>query len=196
MVNRTPSSIRSSVKAVERSLTSSSGRNNVASSARRCVATSTHYARLQPLRRCAPTTSTIPSPRNQIHTTTPHYSQELSISQYHAISDTTFDQLVNELDELIEGSELAGDHDWEFDFSQGVLNLKLKPIGTYVLNKQPPNKQIWLSSPISGPKRFDFDLESNTWVCNKDGQLVHLDQLLNGELSGIFKTNVQLLQSN
>jgi frataxin len=29
-------------------------------------------------------------------------------------------------------------------------------IGTYVINKQPPNKQIWLSSPKSGPKRYDF----------------------------------------
>lgn len=25
----------------------------------------------------------------------------------------------------------------------------------YVLNKQTPNKQIWLSSPISGPSRFE-----------------------------------------
>ena len=25
-----------------------------------------------------------------------------------------------------------------------------------MINKQPPNKQIWLSSPVSGPKRFDF----------------------------------------
>jgi len=25
-----------------------------------------------------------------------------------------------------------------------------------VINKQPPNKQIWLSSPISGPKRYDY----------------------------------------
>jgi frataxin len=35
--------------------------------------------------------------------------------------------------------------------------------GTYVLNKQPPNKQIWLSSPITGPKRFD-------WVLFGEGQ--------------------------
>ena len=27
----------------------------------------------------------------------------------------------------------------------------------YVLNKQTPNKQIWLSSPISGPSRFEYD---------------------------------------
>lgn len=38
----------------------------------------------------------------------------------------------------------------------GVLTLTFPPIGTYVINKQPPNKQIWLSSPISGPKRYDY----------------------------------------
>ena len=27
-----------------------------------------------------------------------------------------------------------------------------------MINKQPPNKQIWLSSPVSGPKRFDWVL--------------------------------------
>ena len=36
-------------------------------------------------------------------------------------------------------------------------------LGTYVINKQPPNKQIWLSSPVSGPKRYD-------WVVLGDGQ--------------------------
>ena len=30
-----------------------------------------------------------------------------------------------------------------------------------MLNKQPPNKQIWLSSPVSGPKRYD-------WVVNAE----------------------------
>jgi frataxin len=43
-------------------------------------------------------------------------------------------------------------------FSQsqsGTLELAT-PQGTYVINKQRPNKQIWLSSPVSGPKRYDF----------------------------------------
>lgn len=31
------------------------------------------------------------------------------------------------------------------------------------MNKQPPNKQIWLSSPVSGPKRYD-------WVVTGAGQ--------------------------
>ena len=38
----------------------------------------------------------------------------------------------------------------------GVLTVDFPGIGTYVINKQPPNKQIWLSSPISGPKRYDW----------------------------------------
>jgi frataxin len=43
------------------------------------------------------------------------------------------------------------------------LTLTFPPNGTYVINKQPPNKQIWLSSPITGPKRYD-------WVVIGDGQ--------------------------
>lgn len=63
--------------------------------------------------------------------------------------------------------------------------------GTYVLNKQPPNKQIWLSSPISGPKRYDWciigesqnDKEgtaSGDWIYNRDNS--SLSQLLAEEL--------------
>ena len=58
----------------------------------------------------------------------------------------------------------------------GVLTLKFPPAGTYVLNKQPPNKQIWLSSPISGPKRYDWVAEGGganetkgEWVYLRDG---------------------------
>ena len=45
--------------------------------------------------------------------------------------------------------------------------------GTYVINKQSPNRQIWLSSPISGPSRFDFDLETETWIYKHTGQSLH-----------------------
>ncbi len=44
-----------------------------------------------------------------------------------------------------------------------MLTITVDGIGTYVINKQPPNKQIWLSSPRSGPKRYD-------WVVIGDGQ--------------------------
>ena len=41
--------------------------------------------------------------------------------------------------------------------ADGVLTVKLGgKFGTYVINKQTPNKQLWLSSPVSGPARFDL----------------------------------------
>jgi frataxin len=63
-------------------------------------------------------------------------------------------------------------------------------MGTYVINKQPPNKQIWLSSPISGPKRYDYvGSDENQrvgggggeeWVYLRDGS--SLTELLREEL--------------
>lgn len=44
----------------------------------------------------------------------------------------------------------------DFHYSDGVLNIEMRGKKYYVLNKQTPNKQIWLSSPISGPSRFEY----------------------------------------
>lgn len=66
----------------------------------------------------------------------------------------------------------------------GVLNVSFPTIGTYVINKQPPNKQIWLSSPISGPKRYDYvvydggqnqkeDTAVGDWVYLRDGSTMN-----------------------
>lgn len=61
------------------------------------------------------------------------------------------------------------------------MNIGLRDKGTYVLNKQPPNKQIWLSSPESGPKRYDWvvqgesmahkeeSIPSGDWIYLRDG---------------------------
>lgn len=74
----------------------------------------------------------------------------------------------------------------------GVLSITFPPNGTYVLNKQPPNRQIWLSSPISGPKRFDWVVAGEgmhskegsgigDWVYLRDGTT--LGDVLRKELS-------------
>jgi frataxin len=60
-----------------------------------------------------------------------------------------------------------------------VLTLTFPPNGTYVISKQPPNKQIQLSSPLSGSKLYDFvilsegqdakeDTGSGDWIYLKD----------------------------
>jgi frataxin len=82
-----------------------------------------------------------------------------------------------------------------FLLQAGVLNISVPALGTYVLNKQPPNKQIWLSSPISGPKRYDWIVEGDymhekqesrpfvngQWIYLRDGS--NLTELLNSELT-------------
>jgi frataxin len=80
----------------------------------------------------------------------------------------------------------------------GVLTLTLGPhIGTYVINKQPPNKQIWLSSPKTGPKRYDYvvfgegqhekqDTATGDWVYLRDGST--LNDLLMDELGIDLRT--------
>lgn len=86
-----------------------------------------------------------------------------------------------------------------------MLTLQVGDHGTYVINKQPPNKQIWLSSPTryadvfceaanyhskllaacSGPKRYDFDTEKNDWLYSRDA--TSLGELLRDELKAVYQ---------
>lgn len=65
-----------------------------------------------------------------------------------------------------------------------MLNLLLPPHGTYVVNKQPPNQQIWISSPLSGPSRFGF--HEGTWVHHRR-EGVTLGALLDKELREVME---------
>ena len=57
----------------------------------------------------------------------------------------------------------------------------------YVLNKQTPNKQIWLSSPISGPSRFEYQLDTKQWKHNRTEE--DLLDMLNAEFNKYFVKN-------
>ncbi|EPT04140.1 hypothetical protein FOMPIDRAFT_1114097 [Fomitopsis schrenkii] len=102
---------------------------------------------------------------------------ELSIEKYHAYADATMDRMLESIETLLDD---LGDANNEVEYNSGVLTLKLGE-GTYVINKQPPNKQIWLSSPYSGPKRYDYSESLDEWVYNRDNR--PLGDLLNEELS-------------
>lgn len=86
----------------------------------------------------------------------------IDIDKYHDISTNYMESLFDELEELSENHIQL-----EVDYSDGVLNMELPPSGNYCINKQPPNKQIWLSSPVSGPNRYD--LVKGEWVSLRDG---------------------------
>ncbi|KAF9036452.1 Frataxin [Hymenopellis radicata] len=112
---------------------------------------------------------------------------QLSAEQYHKLADEAMDALVEHLEQLLDESE---HQEYELDYSSGVLTLKLGVHGTYVVNKQPPNKQIWLSSPTSGPKRYDYCLPDGSWRYSRDNTL--LIDLLNKELSSAFHKTLDM----
>lgn len=88
----------------------------------------------------------------------------LEMHKYHAVASGTLQCLQEQMEKMVD----ERDDDSDVDFSGDVLNLTIANHGTFVLNKQAPNKQIWLSSPVSGPQRFDFDLEVLDWVHTRD----------------------------
>jgi frataxin len=91
-----------------------------------------------------------------------HKPTELSDTRYFRLADSTLNHLLHNLEEQADINP-----DIDVEYSDGVMNVTVGDTGTYVINRQPPSRQIWLSSPISGPKRFDY-LESHGWVY-KDG---------------------------
>ncbi|CAJ0627077.1 4360_t:CDS:2 [Entrophospora sp. SA101] len=104
----------------------------------------------------------------------------LSQDEYHRLSEETMEKLYENLESLGEETDID---DYDVEYSCGSM-------GTYVINKQPPNKQIWLSSPVSGPKRYDYDFKYEKWFYHHENST--LDGLLSDELSQIFKRNVKL----
>lgn len=73
-----------------------------------------------------------------------------------------------------------------------MLTVQLEDDGTYVINKQTPNRQIWLSSPNSGPKRYDY-IQAQ-WVYSHDR--TSLDDLLSLEFSKILNKPVKIVSLN
>uniref|UniRef100_A0A183BJ70 ferroxidase n=1 Tax=Globodera pallida TaxID=36090 RepID=A0A183BJ70_GLOPA len=83
------------------------------------------------------------------------FTRQWSEVEYEKRSEETLVALSEYLDTLADRVEC--DSAYDVSYSMGVLTAHIGPsVGTYVINKQNPNKQIWLSSPISGPKRYDL----------------------------------------
>ncbi|CAI5441089.1 unnamed protein product [Caenorhabditis angaria] len=79
----------------------------------------------------------------------------VSEKEYDRKADESLDRLSEYFDHISDNFKVS--ENFDVAYSYGVLTVAVsKEIGTYVINKQSPNKQIWLSSPISGPKRYDL----------------------------------------
>ncbi|GMT14757.1 hypothetical protein PFISCL1PPCAC_6054 [Pristionchus fissidentatus] len=103
---------------------------------------------------------------------------ESDLRVYEKRADETLESISDYVSEIGEAANV----DVDIALSMGVLSLSIPPVGTFVLNKQRPNLQLWLSSPISGPRRYD--LKSGKWICAREHEALHL--LLNREFTQIF----------
>jgi frataxin len=88
-----------------------------------------------------------------------------------------------------EAEDKLGD-DFDMTLADGVMNVMLGKYGTYVLNKQTPNLQLWLSSPISGPWRYEWNGETDRWENVRDQHV--LQDRLKEELKGLCGLEVDM----
>lgn len=92
------------------------------------------------------------------------------------MDDTRFVKLASQtiamIAEIIEKEDPEGNID--IDFQGDILNLTTNQ-GVYVINKHSAAKEIWLSSPISGPYHFCYN--DGRWQSkNNDDLMIILEQ--------------------
>jgi len=103
-----------------------------------------------------------------------------SLVNYENVSEETLQSLYDRFEEILQDSHFD---DSDVNYSNGVLTITLEKSCVYVINKQTPNRQIWLSSPVSGPKRYDY--VNGAWIYKHNG--ISLHQLLTDELSEMLQ---------
>ena len=97
--------------------------------------------------------------------------------QFESMADAVLEEYSDRIEAYLE----EGDTPADVELAMGVLTVHVGEEGkgrrTFVLNKQTPNRQLWLSSPISGPWRYDCHPEGtligeSAWVYRRDGHML------------------------
>lgn len=76
---------------------------------------------------------------------------------------------------LLESSRLESSN-LDVNLADGVLSVASPTKGTWILNKHTPTRQIWLSSPVSGPRKFNFHSAARSAESTGEGWLGERDQ--------------------
>jgi frataxin len=112
------------------------------------------------------------------------------VAVYHRVADAELGALNAALEVLVE-QQLSSGEEMDVDLAQGVLSVSLGRHGHYVINKQAPTRQLWWSSPLSGPKRFEYAASRRSWLNARDGQ--PLRALLQTEMHRLFGDEAKLV---
>ncbi|MDH5488851.1 MAG: iron donor protein CyaY [Rhodospirillaceae bacterium] len=95
------------------------------------------------------------------------------------------------IENLFDSIERELSHMAEVDLEGGILNVELDDGRVYIINKHAPNRQIWLSSPLSGAHHFSFDGGVGAWVSTRGS--AQLIAMLEDELTSINGGPVNLV---
>lgn len=85
-----------------------------------------------------------------------------------SLDESGFERIAGEtLDSLFDALEAALDAAMgsraDVELEQGILSVDVDGGGHWVINKHAVNRQLWLSSPVSGAAHFNWD-GSGAWV--------------------------------
>jgi frataxin len=105
--------------------------------------------------------------------------------------NTAADTLLEQIETAVEACDHSDVVD-DINYSDGVLNIDTIK-GSFVLNKQAPNVQLWLSSPISGPHHYNMvpgEGGAVAWLSDKDQH--DLVEKMQRELSEVLSQRVTI----
>jgi frataxin len=80
---------------------------------------------------------------------------------FDTLADRTLQHLFARIDAELEDADV--------DLRGGILTIALEDGRQYVINKHAPNRQIWMSSPVSGASHYEHDQASGDWRSTRGG---------------------------
>jgi frataxin len=104
-------------------------------------------------------------------------------SKFESLADAT-------LARLQAAVEAAPGGNLDAELVGGILTIEIESGGQFLLNKHGPNRQIWLSSPVSGAWHFAWSEDDQAWISTRGGE--RLEELLGRELSDAGGEAIQL----
>lgn len=108
-------------------------------------------------------------------------------AEYHNVADESIETIQDIVEDTLEGAGI----ECELNYSAGVLTMVLPPHGTYIINKQTPNRQIWWSSPISGPRRYEYNEKTGKWSFSRDEDIT-LGETLREEFQQMYELELNV----
>jgi frataxin len=123
------------------------------------------------------------------------YAEGLQINEGKTMDQAGFErQAAALLEGLFDRIEAAFD-DLDVDYEAGILTVKLPDGRTFLLNKHAPNREIWLSSPVSGAWHFAYDTAAAAWRSTRPVSAGPDDlmAMLRAELAALTGLDVDLM---